>query len=111
MIKRKAGGKKSNSVPPLGPSSDLDLETGRQRIVAKAAGGPVGLSVLSGRLVWGENRRNGRIVDDHCRVIRLWHKGYGELPLCVRDPGGGADADARAGDGLTEAVHDRSLDR
>jgi hypothetical protein len=41
----------------------LDLETGRQRLVAKAEGKPVGLSVQAGRLVWGENARlAGRIV-------------------------------------------------
>ena len=33
----------------------LDLATGRQRIVARAPSKPVGLSVWTGRLVWGEN--------------------------------------------------------
>jgi hypothetical protein len=41
----------------------LDLETGVQRVVARATSEPVGLSVRAGRLVWGENgARTGRIV-------------------------------------------------
>lgn len=41
----------------------LDLETGAQRIVRHATEEPVGLSVLAGRLVWGENGGGtGRIL-------------------------------------------------
>jgi hypothetical protein len=41
----------------------LDLETGAQRIVRRATSEPVGLSVRSGDLVWGENGGStGRIL-------------------------------------------------
>jgi hypothetical protein len=33
----------------------LDLETAAQRVLAHATSAPVGLSVVAGRLVWGEN--------------------------------------------------------
>ncbi len=41
----------------------LDLSTGAQRIVGQAPFGPGGISVVSGRLVWGQNRGgHGRVL-------------------------------------------------